>query len=73
DNGKRLAASYANFYIANDIVLLPVFGNKRNDREARYTLEHLFPDRKVIPINCLPLIKSGGTIHCITQQQPKSL
>lgn len=73
DNGKRLAASYANFYIANSVVLLPVFGNKRNDKQARDTLENLFPDRKIIPINCLPLIKSGGTIHCITQQQPKEI
>ncbi len=71
DNGKRLAASYANFYIANNAVLLPVFGNKRNDRQAKDVLENLFPDRKIILINCLPLIKSGGTIHCITQQQPK--
>ncbi len=73
DNGKRLAASYANFYIANGVVLLPIFGNKRKDRDAKAVLEHLFPERKVTPINCLPLIKSGGTIHCITQQQPKPI
>lgn len=70
DNGKRLAASYANFYIANGVVLLPTFGNKRKDREAKDVLEHLFPERKIIPINCLPLIPSGGALHCFTQQQP---
>lgn len=65
----RLPASYANFYIANNIVLLPVFGHV-NDARAAETLEKVFPERRVIPINCEPLVWGMGTIHCVTQQQP---
>ena len=66
---ERLPASYANFYIANSVVLLPVFGHA-NDTRATDTLQQLFPDRRVIPINCEPLVWGMGTIHCVTQQQP---
>jgi len=65
----RLPASYANFYIANNVVLLPVFGHA-NDTRALETLQTVFPDRRVIPINCEPLVWGMGTIHCVTQQQP---
>ena len=66
---ERLPASYANFYIANNVVLLPVFGHS-NDARATYTLHRLFPARRVIPINCEPLVWGMGTIHCVSQQQP---
>ena len=66
----RLPASYANFYIANNVVLLPVFGHT-NDTRAAETLQRVFPDRRVIPINCEPLVWGMGTIHCVTQQQPR--
>ena len=66
----RLPASYANFYIANSVVLLPVFGHA-NDTRAAETLQHVFLDRRVVPINCEPLVWGMGTIHCVTQQQPK--
>ncbi len=66
---ERLPASYANFYIANNTVLLPVFGHP-NDARARETLQKLFTDRKVVPIHCEPLLWGMGTIHCVTQQQP---
>ena len=66
---ERLPASYANFYIANSVVLLPVFGHA-NDTRAAETLQQFFPDRRVIPINCEPLVWGMGTIHCVTQQQP---
>ena len=66
----RLPASYANFYIANNLVLAPVFGHA-NDERAVNTLQSLFPRRKVIPINCEPLVWGMGTIHCVTQQQPE--
>ena len=66
---ERLPASYANFYIANDVVLAPVFGHQ-NDARAVETLQQLFSDRRVIPINCEPLVWGMGTIHCVTQQQP---
>jgi agmatine/peptidylarginine deiminase len=65
----RLPASYANFYIANNVVLAPVFGH-RNDARAIEILQGLFKTRRVISINCEPLVWGMGTIHCITQQQP---
>ena len=68
-NLDRLPASYANFYIANNVVLSPVFGHA-NDRRALDTLQELFPDRRVVGINCEPLVWGMGTIHCVTQQQP---
>ena len=67
--GQRLPASYANFYIANGIVLVPVFGDK-NDRVALQTLSRLFPDREVIGVYCRDLVLGLGTLHCMTQQQP---
>jgi agmatine deiminase len=67
--GRRLPASYANFYIANRRVLVPVF-NDTNDRLALNILADLFPDRDVIPVYCGDLIWGLGAIHCMTQQQP---
>jgi len=66
---QRLPASYANFYIANGIVLVPVF-NDPNDRVALNILADLFPTREVIGIYCRDLVWGLGTIHCMTQQQP---
>src|SRR5437868_12749263 len=68
-DGRRLPASYANFYIANGIVLVPVF-NDRNDRTALDTLARLFPDREAIGIYSGDLIWGFGALHCMTQQQP---
>jgi agmatine deiminase len=67
--GQRLPASYANFYIANGLVLAPTF-NDPNDRIALGILADLFPGRKVIGIHCADLVWGLGTIHCMTQQQP---
>lgn len=67
--GQRLPASYANFYIANKLVLVPTF-NDPNDARALNTLRGLFPDRKVIGIACLDLVLGLGTLHCMTQQEP---
>jgi agmatine deiminase len=67
---ERLPASYANFYIANNVVLAPVFGHA-NDERAVDTLQRLFPTRQIVPINCEPLVWGMGTIHCVTQQQPQ--
>ena len=69
-NLDRLPASYANFYIANNVVLAPVFGHD-NDQRAVETLQRLFNDRQVVTINCEPLVWGMGTIHCVTQQQPR--
>jgi len=68
-NGQRLPASYANFYIANGMVLAPVFGDP-NDRVALNTLARLFPDRAVIGIPSRDLVLGLGTLHCMTMQQP---
>ncbi len=66
---RRLPASYANFYIANGIVLVPVF-NDPNDRIALNTLTALFPTREITPIYSGDLVWGLGTMHCMTQQQP---
>ena len=67
----RLPASYANFYIANKIVLVPTF-NDSNDRVALNILAKLFPDREVVGIACRDLVLGLGTLHCMTQQQPST-
>jgi len=67
--GQRLPASYANFYIANGLVLVPTFHDP-NDRVALGILAELFPDREVIGIHAVDLVWGLGTLHCMTQQQP---
>jgi agmatine deiminase len=68
-NKQRLPASYANFYIANKLVLVPVF-NDPNDRVALNILHRLLPGREIVPIYCRDLVLGLGTIHCMTQQLP---
>ena len=67
----RLPASYANFYIANGVVIVPTF-NDPKDRIALGTLSELFPDREVVGIHCVDLVWGLGTLHCMTQQEPAS-
>jgi agmatine deiminase len=67
--GQRLPASYANFYIANGLVLVPTFHDP-NDRVALNILADVFPDREVIGIHSVDLVWGLGTLHCMTQQQP---
>ncbi|HLI75322.1 MAG TPA: agmatine deiminase family protein [Acidobacteriaceae bacterium] len=67
--GQRLPASYANFYIANGLVLVPTF-NDPNDRVALNTLADCFPDRTVTGIHCTDMIWGLGALHCLTQQEP---
>jgi agmatine deiminase len=69
-DGQRLPASYANFYIANGVVLVPTY-NHANDARAVSTLQKLFPTRRVIGIPCVEMVWGLGAIHCVTQQQPK--
>ena len=69
--GQRLPASYANFYIANGLVLVPTF-NDPADRIALNTLAELFPDRQIVGIHCVDLVLGLGTLHCLSQQQPAS-
>lgn len=66
---ELLPASYANFYIANNVVLLPVFEDNK-DEIAISILAELFPERKILPINCRDLVLGCGAFHCLTQQEP---
>lgn len=70
--GSRLPASYANFYVANGTVLVPIFEDA-NDGEAVGILQELFPDREVIGLPCTSVVAGLGALHCVTQQQPKVL
>jgi agmatine deiminase len=70
--GERLPASYANFYVANGVVIVPTF-NDANDRVALATLAGLFPDRDVIGIHAVDLVWGLGSLHCLTQQQPRQV
>jgi agmatine deiminase len=68
-NGQRLPASYANFYIANELVLVPTFHDP-SDRVALNILAEVFPGREVIGMHSVELVWGLGTLHCMTQQQP---
>ena len=68
-DGHRLPASYANFYIANGLVLVPTF-NDPKDRTALSILSTLFPDRQVVGIHAVDLVWGLGAMHCVTLQQP---
>ncbi len=67
---SRLPASYANFYIGNEVVMVPVFGDA-NDEMALKVIQKAFPERKVVGIECREVVQGLGTIHCISQQQPE--
>ena len=67
--GQRLPASYANFYVANTVVLLPSY-HDTNDAWAASVLKEALPDRRIVPIDCRELIWGLGAFHCLTQQQP---
>lgn len=70
--GDRLAASYVNFYVGNNVVLYPAFGgdNKESDERAGQILRECFPDRKICSVFARDILAGGGNIHCITQQIP---
>jgi agmatine deiminase len=68
-NGERLPASYANFYVANGLVLVPTF-NDANDRAALNTLAELMPSHRVVGVHAVDLVWGLGTLHCLTQQEP---
>jgi len=71
DRAVRTDASYTNFLISNEVVLVPTYGNVNDDRALKIFREH-FPGKDVIGINCGAIAENGGEIHCITQQQPKA-
>lgn len=71
-NGERLTLSYLNYYPVEGGIILPVFGGDATptDNQAIETLQKLYPDRKIITVDGMPIIKGGGNVHCITQQMP---
>lgn len=71
ENGVRLTLSYTNLYIANGGIVMPAFEDPADD-EAYRTVRRAFPDREVVQIPALDIVRGGGGIHCITQQQPIS-
>ncbi|MHB8605991.1 MAG: agmatine deiminase family protein [Thermoplasmatota archaeon] len=71
EDDRPLPASYANFYIANGVVLAPVFGDP-NDPRALAVLAKVFPARRIVPIRCEDFVYGMGAIHCVTQQEPKT-
>ena len=72
DDGRRLAASYANFLIVNGAVLMPAYGDRADDRAAA-VLAQAFPGREIVQVPCRPLIWQNGSLHCITMQIPRGL
>lgn len=72
-DGERLPATYANFLVVNDAVLLPVYGQPQKDRLAEQMLRIPYPDHEIIPINCVPLIRQHGSLHCMTMQVPAGI
>ena len=66
---QRLPASYANFYVANGVVLLPAY-DKARDEVARAILQELFPTRRVVPVDAVDLVWGLGAFHCVSQQWP---
>lgn len=67
---ERLPATYANFLIMNDAVLLPLYNDAVNDKIACDTLAQVFPDREIVGIDCTSLIRQHGSLHCVTMQYP---
>ncbi len=72
DQGRRLAASYANFLIINGAVLMPAYGDPA-DAPAADVLARAFPNREIVPVPCRPLIWQNGSLHCLTMQLPAGL
>ncbi|KAA2286005.1 agmatine deiminase family protein [Arenimonas fontis] len=72
DEGRRLAASYANFLIVNGAVLMPAYDDPA-DAEAAAVLARAFPGREIVPVDCRPLIWQNGSLHCVTMQLPEGL
>lgn len=70
EDDERLPATYANFLIINGAVLMPTY-NSPKDEIAKQQLQRAFPDREIVGINCLALIKQHGSLHCVTMQYPK--
>jgi agmatine deiminase len=72
---ERLTLSYLNFYFVNNGIILPVFGGDADstDKKAMELLQSVYPERKIVPVDGMALIKEGGNVHCITQQMPEGI
>jgi agmatine/peptidylarginine deiminase len=71
EDNERLPATYANFLVMNDVVLLPFYSDSERDNQAKVQLQKAFPTREIIGIDCSPLIRQHGSLHCITMQYPE--
>lgn len=72
-DGERLTLSYINFYLANNGLVMPAFGHEKQDKAAYQLFTQLFPNYQITQIDALDVFAGGGGIHCITQQQPKTM
>lgn len=72
EDNTRLPATYANFLIINESVLLPFYNDKERDEKAKEQLQKAFPEREIIGIDCSPLIRQHGSLHCVTMQYPEN-
>ena len=70
EDNDRLPATYANFLIMNDAVLLPFYNDEQRDQEAKAQLQKAFPEKEIVGIDCTTLIRQHGSLHCITMQYP---
>ena len=73
EDGERLPATYANFLVMNGAVLYPTYAQPENDAQARDVLAQAFPDREIVGIDCRPLIRQHGSLHCVTMQYPAGI
>ena len=73
EDGERLPATYANFLVVNGAILLPTYAQPQNDEQARLMLQKAFPKYEIIGIDCRPLIRQHGSLHCCTMQFPVSV
>lgn len=73
EDGQRLPATYANFLITDTSILLPVYGQPANDRLASQIMQIAFPGRRIVTVDCRPLIRQHGSLHCVTMQLPKEI
>jgi agmatine/peptidylarginine deiminase len=72
EDNVRLPATYANFLIMNDIVLMPLYNDADGDEEAKAKLRQAFPRKDIVGVDCSPLIRQHGSLHCITMQYPEN-
>ena len=73
EDGEQLPATYANYLIINGAVIVPTYGQPRNDQMACEKIQQAFPDRKIIPIDARTIIRQHGSIHCLTMQYPEGI